>query len=151
MLPPASSARPVKPKKTPETVADCKQVLSEITNEPPEGGVVMNNAATSADAGSSDRLQPLVDVIKSRRDGFRCCFDLYARKNPGARGKIAWQLKLKPDGAVEAATILRDKSDVTAPEVESCMAELAKSVTWARSPSGKDTTLTYPFDFKPHQ
>ncbi|HTN84597.1 MAG TPA: AgmX/PglI C-terminal domain-containing protein [Sorangium sp.] len=135
-------------KKAPETVEDCKAIASEITNEPPDGGVVMNNATTSADAGSSDRLQPLVDAIKARRDGFRCCFDLYARKHPGAQGRVTWQLKLKPDGTFEEATIVRDKSDVTAPQVESCMEELARSVTWARSPSGKETVLTYPFDFK---
>lgn len=141
-------AGPQKPKKAPQTVADCKELASDITNEPPEGGVVMNNATTAADAGSSDRLQPLVEEIKLRRDGFRCCFDLYARKNPGAQGKIVWQLKLKPDGAVDSATIVQDKSDITAPEIESCMAELAGTISWARSPSGKETTLTYPFDFK---
>ena len=145
---PAQPDKPAARKKAPETVEDCKVIASEITNEPPEGGVVMNNAMTSADAGSSDRLQPLVDAIKARRDGFRCCFDLYARKHPGAQGRVTWQLKLKPDGTFEEATIVRDKSDVTAPQVESCMAELAKSTTWARSPSGKETVLTYPFDFK---
>ncbi|XYI00530.1 AgmX/PglI C-terminal domain-containing protein [Sorangium sp. So ce1128] len=146
------TAAPAQPaagrKKAPETVEDCKAIASEITNEPPDGGVVMNNAMTSADAGSSDRLQPLVDAIKARRDGFRCCFDLYARKNPGAQGRVTWQLKLKPDGTFEEATIVRDKSDVTAPQVESCMEELARSIAWARSPSGKETVLTYPFDFK---
>ncbi|XXT22212.1 AgmX/PglI C-terminal domain-containing protein [Sorangium sp. So ce429] len=146
------TAAPAQPaagrKKAPETVEDCKAIASEITNEPPDGGVVMNNAMTSADAGSSDRLQPLVDAIKARRDGFRCCFDLYARKNPGAQGRVTWQLKLKPDGTFEDATIVRDKSDVTAPQVESCMEELARSINWARSPSGKETVLTYPFDFK---
>ncbi|WP_437591884.1 AgmX/PglI C-terminal domain-containing protein [Sorangium sp. So ce1000] len=135
-------------KKAPETVEDCKAIASEITNEPPDGGVVMNNAMTSADAGASDRLQPLVDAIKARRDSFRCCFDLYARKHQGAQGRITWQLKLKPDGTFEEASIVRDKSDVTAPQIESCMEELAKSITWARSPSGKETVLTYPFDFK---
>ncbi|WP_437679493.1 AgmX/PglI C-terminal domain-containing protein [Sorangium sp. So ce131] len=144
----AQPARPAGPKKAPETVEDCKSLGTEIANEPPDGGVVMNNAMTSADAGSSDRLQPLVDTIKARRDSFRCCFDLYARKNPGAQGRITWQLKLKPDGTFEEATIVREKSDVTAPQVESCMAELAKSIPWARSPSGKETVLTYPFDFK---
>ncbi|AUX21097.1 hypothetical protein SOCEGT47_015750 [Sorangium cellulosum] len=136
------------PRRKAETVEDCKELATEITNEPPDGGVVMNNAMTSADAGSSDRLQPLVDTIKAKRDAFRCCFDLYARKHPGAQGKITWQLKLKPDGAVEEAIIVRDKSDVTAPQVESCMADLAASISWARSPSGKETVLTYPFDFK---
>ncbi|WP_437898834.1 AgmX/PglI C-terminal domain-containing protein [Sorangium sp. So ce124] len=145
---PAQPDRPASRKKAPETVEDCKVIASDITNEPPDGGVVMNNATTSADAGSSDRLQPLVDAIKARRDGFRCCFDLYARKHQGAQGRITWQLKLKPDGTFEEASIVRDKSDVTAPQVESCMEELAKSITWARSPSGKETVLTYPFDFK---
>lgn len=145
---PAQPDKPATRRKAPETVEDCKVIASEITNEPPDGGVVMNNAMTSADAGSSDRLQPLVDAIKARRDGFRCCFDLYARKHPGAQGRVTWQLKLKPDGSFEEATIVRDKSDVTAPQVEDCMEELAKSVTWARSPSGKETVLTYPFDFK---
>ncbi|WP_437783126.1 AgmX/PglI C-terminal domain-containing protein [Sorangium sp. So ce1097] len=145
---PAQANRPAGRGKAPETVEDCKTIAAEITNDPPDGGVVMNNAMTSADAGSSDRLQPLVDAIKARRDGFRCCFDLYARKHPGAQGRITWQLKLKPDGTLDEATIVRDKSDVTAPQIESCMAELARSITWARSPSGKETVLTYPFDFK---
>lgn len=144
--PPAN--KPAGRGEAPETVEDCKTIAAEITNDPPDGGVVMNNAMTSADAGSSDRLQPLVDAIKARRDGFRCCFDLYARKHPGAQGRITWQLKLKPDGTLDEATIVRDKSDVTAPQIESCMAELAGSITWARSPSGKETVLTYPFDFK---
>jgi hypothetical protein len=143
---PASSAKTAK--KAPATVADCKELLSEITNDPPESGVVLNNAAL-VDAGTSQRLDPLVDTIKSHRNSFRCCFDIYSRKNLGARGKVTWQLKLNPDGAVQEATIVHDKSDITAPEVESCMAELAKSITWARSPNGKDTVLNYPFDFKP--
>lgn len=145
---PVQVNKPAARGKAPETVEDCKTITAEITNEPPDGGVVMNNAMTSADAGSSDRLEPLVDTIKARRDGFRCCFDLYARKHPGAQGRITWQLKLKPDGTLEEATIVRDKSDVTAPQIESCMEELARSITWARSPSGKETVLTYPFDFK---
>lgn len=148
--PKAAPAAPAAPKKQPETVADCKQLASDITNEPPDGAVAMNNANTSADAGSSDRLQPMVDVIKAKRDGFRCCFDIYARKNPGAQGRVMLHLKLKPDGTVEEAGIKRDKSDVTAPEVESCMVDVVKSIAWPRSPSGKETVLSYPFDFKAH-
>src|SRR5262245_58710762 len=76
-LPPAettATAAAAGPKKQPESVADCRELLSEITNEPPDGGVVMNNANTSADAGSSDRFAPMVELMKQKRDGFRCCF-----------------------------------------------------------------------------
>jgi hypothetical protein len=144
----APAATPAGPKKAPQTAADCKEMLTDIANDPPAGGVVMNNATTSGDAGSSDRLQSILEVFKSKRDGFRCCFDVYARKNPGAQGRLAFTLKLKPDGSVIEGSIKKDESDVTAPEIESCMLDLAKSITWPQSPSGKETTYNHRFEFK---
>jgi len=121
---------------------------SEITNEPPDGGTVMNNAMTAADAGASDRLQPLIDTIKSNRDGFRRCFDTHAKKYPGAQGRLVMVFELKPDGALRSAAIDPAKSAFQAPDVESCMIDFAKSLAYPKSPSGKDTKFTYPFDFK---
>jgi len=142
---------PAKPKKAPESVADCKEMLSEITNDPPSGGVVMNNAMTAKDAGSSDRLHPILEVVQSKRDSFRCCFDVYARKNPGAKGRVAFTLKLDPEGKLVESKIKQDESDITAPEVESCMTELSQTITWPKSPSGKDTVYTHRFEFKPRR
>jgi hypothetical protein len=136
-----------KPKKTPETVADCKELLTEITNEP-KGGVVMNNAQPATDAGASDRFQPMVELMKEKRDGFRCCFDLWAKNNPGASGKVAFQFELAPDGTLKSAKVKPDETDIKAPEVESCMVELAQSMTYPKSPSGKLTTYTHRFEFK---
>src|SRR6516225_6856027 len=53
----------------PKTAADCKNLISEITNDPPANGVVMNNAQTAKDAGSSDRVEPITEMIRSKRDG----------------------------------------------------------------------------------
>src|SRR5262245_33754133 len=75
-------------KSAPKTAADCKNLASEITNDPPSSGVALNNAQTSGDAGSTDRLAPLTELVKSRRDGFRCCFDIWAREHPGAHGTM---------------------------------------------------------------
>jgi hypothetical protein len=151
--PPASTstgdtAPPSGPKKQPETVADCKQILSEITNEPPAGAVPMNNATTAADAGASDRLAPMIDLMKAKRDGFRCCFDIWAKKNPGASGRVMLVISLDPDGKLKKAFVKQDASGIHAPEVESCMVDLAKSMTFPKSPSGKETEFSYPFDFK---
>ncbi|AKT42277.1 AgmX/PglI C-terminal domain-containing protein [Chondromyces crocatus] len=147
---PATAARPpAAPQKAPETAADCKEMLSEITNDPPEGGVVMNNAMTAGDAGSSDRLYSILEVIKMKRDSFRCCFDVYARKHPGAKGRLALQIKLDPQGKFLETKIKPDESDITAPEVESCMSDLVQSMSWPKSPSGKETLYTHRFDFKP--
>jgi len=144
----ATTPEPSGPKKQPETVADCKQMLSDITNEPPDGGVVMNNAMTSADAGTSDRLAPMVELMKQKRDGFRCCFDIWAKKNPGASGRVMLVINLGPDGKLKKAFVKQDESGIHAPEVESCMVDLAKTLTYPKSPSGKDTEYSHPFDFK---
>lgn len=146
----ATSPEATKPAaKQPETTADCKELATDITNEPPATAVPMNNASPTPDgSASSDRLQPLVDLIKAKRDAFRCCFDLWARKNPGASGRIMLKVKLKPDGSVMSAETVDKDSTVQAPEVNACIIDVAKSLTYPKSPSGKETVYTHPFDFK---
>ncbi len=143
----AAAPEPPKSKPAPKTAADCKDLVSDITNDPP-GGVAMNNAQTTRDAGATDRLEPLTDLIKSKRDGFRCCFDVWAKDHPGAAGSVKLKIKLKPDGAVMEVGFEDTPNRVNAPEVEACMSDLAKSLSYPRSPSGKETTFHYPFDFK---
>ena len=138
-----------KAKPAPKTPADCKVILSDITNEPPDGGVALNNAQTAKDAGATDRLQPITELIKSKRDGFRCCFDVWAKDHPGAQGSARMVLKLKPDGAVIGVDF--DDTPNRVPEVEACLGDLAKSLTYPPSPSGKETKFRYQFDFKAHR
>jgi hypothetical protein len=133
--------------KNASTVADCKQLLSEITNEP-DGGVVMNNATTAGDAGASDRFAPMVELMRQKRDGFRCCFDIWAKKNAGTAGRVTFVFELGPDGKLKKASAKPDETTIKAPEVESCMVELAGTLTYPKSPSAKDTTYTHRFDFK---
>lgn len=144
--PPAAEAPKKKP--APRTAADCKELISEITNDPPTNGIPLNNAMTAKDAGASDRLESLTDLIRSKRDGFRCCFDLHARQNPGAAGAMKLVIELKPDGTVKNVSFADTANRVSAPDVEGCMADLARGLTYPRSPSGKETKFTYPFDFK---
>jgi hypothetical protein len=139
---------PPPPKKAPQTAADCKELITDITNDPPNDGVMMNNAMTVKDAGVSNRAQPLTDAIKARRDGFRCCFDIYAKSHAGASGSVLMHLVVKPDGTVREVTFKETNNRVSAPEVEGCMSDLAKSIPFAKSPSGQDTLFNYPFDFK---
>lgn len=119
---------------------------SEITNEPPAGGTVTSNASPAA--AGSDRMQPMFELIKANKDGFRKCFDVWGKKNPGQAGKIAFQFFLKPDGALEKAQMKRDEGDVHAAEVENCMIEFAKTLTYPKSGVGKDTIYTHRFEFK---
>lgn len=140
----ATDAPKVKP--VPRTAADCKVILSDITNEPPDGAVALNNAQTAGDAGGTDRLEPLTDLIKSKRDAFRCCFDVWAKTHPGAQSSAKLVVKLKPNGSVTSVAF--DDAPNRVPEVEACIGDLAMSLSYPKSPSGKETKFRYPFDFK---
>jgi hypothetical protein len=143
-LPLAAASAAPKARPTPKSTADCKVVLSDITNEPPQGAVALNNAMTSKDAGATDRLEPLTELVRSRRDAFR--YDVWAKDHPGTQGSVRMVLKLKADGSVVSVAFEDTPNRVA--DVEPCIEELAKSLEYPRSPSGKETTFRYPFDFK---
>jgi len=44
--------------------------------------------------------------------------------------------------------VLVSEGNLHAADVEKCMIDFAKTLTYPKSPSGKDTRFTYPFDFK---
>ena len=119
---------------------------SDITNEPPSGGKVMANGAPVTD--KSDRMDAMFELVKANKDGFRKCFDLWGKKNPGKAGKIAFEFHLKPDGALEKAQMKRDETDVLAAEVENCMIEFAKTLAYPKSGKGMSTVYTHRFEFK---
>ncbi|MBK8252617.1 MAG: AgmX/PglI C-terminal domain-containing protein [Polyangiaceae bacterium] len=128
------------------TSAPAEPPKAEITNEPPPGGTVVANAAPVP--SGSDRMQPMFDLIKQNRDGFRKCFDLWGKKNPGQAGNVAFQFFLKADGSLEKAQMKRDEGDVHAAEVENCMINFAKALVYPKSAVGKDTVYTHRFEFK---
>ncbi|MFO0755626.1 MAG: hypothetical protein U0359_04010 [Byssovorax sp.] len=140
------------PKKPPpSSAADCKVALSELVNVPPSNGVVMNNAMTTVDAGAADRFQPMTEIIKSKNDAFRCCFDLWSKNHREAAGRevpIKLVINLKPDGTLVSSSIDPDASQLDDPEVTSCMIDLTKALTYPRSSRGMDTKFTYTFFFK---
>jgi hypothetical protein len=145
--PPPATAEAKKP--PPSNMADCKNITgSSSTENGPPNGTVMNNAMTAGDAGASDRMQPLLDLVKSRRDAFRCCFDVWSAKNPGQEGKIQMNWGLKAKGELDRVSVDAGKSTLHAAEVEACMIDIAKSLTYPPSPSAKNTVFSYPFEFR---
>jgi hypothetical protein len=146
--PPAASsaAAPSTAASAPPSAAADAAPKSTITNEPPAGGTVTSNAGPTP--AGSDRMQPMMDLVKANRDGFRKCFDLWGKKNPGQAGKIAFQFFLKVDGTLEKAAIKPDEGDIHAAEVENCMIAFAKTLSYPKSGVGKETVYTHRFDFK---
>ena len=136
-------------KKEPQTTADCKELTSEITNEPPASAVPMNNAtAPKEGTDTSTRLQPLADLMKANRDKFRCCFELWARNNRGIGGRVSVELKLDPEGKLTSAEVAKADTTLAPPEIHACILDVARSLSYPKSPTGKETTYKHPFDFK---
>ena len=119
---------------------------------PPQKTATPNNPATKtptppANPNASERLKPVVELIKSKRDGFRACFDAWGKNHPGAGGKVNLIFYLNPDGGMEQADA--ELAGFDAPDVSNCVLDYAHTLVFPRSASGKFTRFTYPFDFKP--
>jgi tetratricopeptide (TPR) repeat protein len=96
--------------------------------------------------GGSDRLQAVAEVIKQNRAAFRACFDKWGKAHPGVNGRVTLTFYLDPDGNPDQPSA--DEKGFAAPEVASCIEEVSGTLRYPKSPSGKFTRFTYPFDFK---
>jgi hypothetical protein len=100
---------------------------------------------TKTTAGS-DRLAGITEVIKQNRAGFRACFDKWSAQHAGVNGRVTLTFYLDPEGEIGQPTA--DEKGFAAPEVAACMEDLSRTLHYPKSPSGKFTRFSYPFDFK---
>jgi tetratricopeptide repeat protein len=103
-------------------------------------------AGSAVGNGGSERLRPVVDIIRKNRAGFRGCFDRWSSQHPGIGGTVTLSFYLDPDGNLDQADA--DAKGFDAPEVLDCIIGYAHSLHYPASPNGKFTRFTYPFDFK---
>jgi len=104
------------------------------------------STSASASASGSDRFGAIVEVIKANRAGFRACFDKWAKTHKGVDGKVTLTFYLDPDGNLDQPSA--DEKGFAAPDVAMCIEELSRTLKYPKSPSGKFTRFSYPFDFK---
>ncbi len=99
-----------------------------------------------SNGAGSDRLQAVADVIKQNRAGFRACFDKWSKAHTGVNGRVTLAFYLDPDGNMDEPNA--DEKGFVAPEVAACIEDLSRTLRYPKSPSGKFTRFSYPFDFK---
>ncbi len=138
-----SEPSPTATTKPPTTPTATKS--NPVASPPPANS---NAIAAQGMAATGDRLHALVDLIKANRDPFRACYDTWSAKNPGIEGKFVLVLSIGPDGKLQESDAAGN--GLQAPDVEGCLIERAKLLTYPPSANGKKTRFTYPFDFKPH-
>lgn len=122
----------------------CEQPSASILNHP-DGGVIFNNAMTSADAGFIDRSKGVIDALGTRADAFRCCFDRWVDKQPAGEARVMLRLHLAPGGAVERTEIDARRSNVDDAVTLACIELVAREGSYPESPTGNPTVVEYPF------
>jgi TonB family protein len=88
-------------------------------------------------------------IVAGNRDAFRTCYDRSLKTHPGIKGRFMLKFVLNPDGTVKSAEADPTKSEIHAPDLESCAIGALKGLKFPPSKKGMESTVNYPFDFNP--
>jgi TonB family protein len=88
-------------------------------------------------------------IVAGNRDGFRACYDRAQKTHPGIKGTFMLKFVLNPDGSVKSAEADPAKSEIHAPELETCAVSTLRGLKFPPSRRGMESTVNYPFDFNP--
>jgi TonB family protein len=117
---------------------------------PPSSAKPWNNAQSDGNAPTGDRgIETYQQIIQRNRDMFRRCYDQSLKTHPGIQGKVTLKFVLNPKGDIKEASIDRSASDITEPDLETCMVAALKALSFPASTRGMESTVRYPFNFFP--
>lgn len=132
----AKTANAPAPQTPPPTVAECKTMAQK--------------AATSVPTTAGNDVQKQFDdTFQMYQEPFRCCFDaLYAPQAPRMNGQVALDVKINHEGKLIGAEVLATESNITMPEMHTCMIDIAKTMTYPKP--ANDSAIDYKrvFQFK---
>lgn len=124
------------PPKPPPLVAECKTMAQK--------------AATGAPATPGTDVQKQFDAtFQLYQEPFRCCFDaLYAPQAPRMNGQVALDVKVSHEGKLMGAEVLPTESNITMPEMHTCMVDIAKMMTYPKPVNDSAVDYKRVFQFK---
>jgi hypothetical protein len=99
-------------------------------------------------AGGSERFEGIIAAVKEHRGALRCCYDLWAKDNPGKEAKVSLSYELDQGGAV-ARILLKGDAEKLSTDAQSCLVDVATAIPYPASKTGKLTTFEYDLGFKP--
>jgi len=109
-----------------------------------DGGVVFNNAMTSADAGSLDRAQGILEALAQQNARLQCCFEPWAQTHGGQQAEVLVVFDLDPAGAAQSARFDPDRTTGQPDSALSCVNDVVQHTSFPASPAGRPTTVEYP-------
>ena len=91
------------------------------------------------------------EVVLAHRKPVRKCYEDAWRESKGIKGTLTITLTIRPDGTVKSAVLNKDRSDIVTPKVVDCAIAVLSKLDFGKHPAGMESTVNYPFDFKPPQ
>jgi hypothetical protein len=88
-------------------------------------------------------------TVLANRQPVRDCYDKGRKELGDLKGTMTIKFTLDPQGAVKSAELDLKNSDIRAPAIVNCSIDALKKIKFPPSSRGMDTTVNYPFDFKP--
>lgn len=94
-------------------------------------------------------MEVIADVVKANRQAMRDCYEKTLKELPGLRGTLTVHFVIDPKGVVTRAEPNAERTTLKAGAVAACVVEAVKKLSFPPSSAGMETTVNYPFDFKP--
>jgi TonB family protein len=115
-------------------------------------GASASSAAAAEPSDSSDRdltqIQAIVGSEQNRKP-VRACYEKAQKELPELKGMMTIKFVLDPDGNVKTAELVPERSEIKSPDVAKCAIDVIKSLKFPKSSKGMETTVNYPYNFKP--
>lgn len=110
-------------------------------------------AAGPAEQESDRDLAQIQSIVSSdqNRKPVRACYEKAQKEIPDLKGTMTIKFVLDPEGNVKSAELVPERSDIKSPDVANCAIAVIKGLKFPRSPKGMETTVNYPYNFKPPQ
>ncbi|HMI82522.1 MAG TPA: AgmX/PglI C-terminal domain-containing protein [Polyangiaceae bacterium] len=124
-------------------------VAAAATSSATPGPAAPAASAGKANDGPDRSLNDIRAVVANNRDAFRACYDKAVKAHPGIKGTYTLKFVVNPDGTVKSAEADSTKSEIHAVDLDTCAVGALKSLKFPPSKRGMESSVNYPFDFKP--
>jgi hypothetical protein len=109
----------------------------------PAGG----EAGTSCEPGRC--LEDFARQIRELKPETRACYDAMLTQKPGVRGRVIINFRVGPEGHVLETSQGMQDDQINDETLVTCLGDVLKSVTFAKSDKGKTTRAYHEFEFTP--
>ena len=92
--------------------------------------------------------QVIADTVAKNRTDIRGCYEA-ALKRTAIEGKVTITFTVDPSGKVSEARLTAELSDFRDPGFSECATQAVKRIQFPASSRGRETTVNFPFHFKP--